>query len=202
MTRSGCIAPFVSYTSHGRKFSAMIPNSTIETERLILRPFSLEDAADVQRLCGDRGIAETTLSIPHPYEDGMAEEWISGQREVIERGEKMIWAITLKNNGALIGSISLMDIAEGHQAEFGYWIGVPYWNMGYCTEACRALLDYAFNEMDLLRVHARHLSRNPASGRVMQKLGMRHEGTRRRHVCKWDVYEDVELYGILRSDTD
>ena len=176
--------------------------TTIETERLILRPFSPEDAADVQRLAGDRGIAETTLSIPHPYEDGMAEAWINDQAEMLEREEKLIWAITRKQDDALIGSISLMDIAEGHQAEFGYWIGVPYWNSGYCTEACRALLDYAFNEMNLLRVHARHLSRNPASGRVMQKLGMQHEGTRRRHVCKWDVYEDVELYGILRSDME
>ncbi len=172
----------------------------LETERLILRPFALADAADVQRLVGDRAIAATTLSIPHPYEDGMAEAWIAGRQAMIERDESTPFAIVRKSDGALIGSINLMDIQAGHQAEFGYWIGVPYWNRGYCTEAGQAMLDFAFNELGLVRVHARHLSRNPSSGRVMQKLGMSHEGTRRRHVRKWDVLEDVEMYGILVDD--
>ena len=172
----------------------------LETERLILRPFALADADDVQRLVGDRAIAATTLSIPHPYEDGMAEAWIAGRQAMIERDESTPFAIERKSDGALIGSINLMDIQAGHQAEFGYWIGVPYWNRGYCTEAGQAMLDFAFNELGLVRVHARHLSRNPSSGRVMQKLGMSHEGTRRRHVRKWDVLEDVEMYGILVDD--
>jgi ribosomal-protein-alanine N-acetyltransferase len=172
----------------------------LETERLLLRPFTKADADDVQRLAGDRAIAATTLSIPHPYEDGMAEAWIAGQREVIERGESTPFAIERKCDGALIGSINLMDIQAGHQAEFGYWVGVPYWNRGYCTEAAEAMLDFAFAKLGLVRVHARHLSRNPASGRVMQKLGMHHEGTRRHHVRKWDVLEDVELYGILLDE--
>ena len=172
----------------------------LETERLLLRPFTQADADDVQRLAGDRAIAATTLSIPHPYEDGMAEAWIAGQQEMIERGKSTPFAMERKCDGALIGSINLMDIQAGHQAEFGYWVGVPYWNCGYCTEAAQAMLDFAFAELGLVRVHARHLSRNPSSGRVMQKLGMRHEGTRRHHVRKWDVLEDVELYGILLDE--
>ncbi len=175
-----------------------LPN--IETDRLILRPFTLADAADVQRLAGDRAIAATTLSTPHPYEDGMAEAWIAGRQEVMERGESIPFAIERKCDGALIGSINLMGIQADHQAEFGYWIGVPYWNQGYCTEAAEAMLDFAFNKLGLVRVHAAHLSRNPSSGSVMQKLGMRHEGTRRHHVRKWGVLEDVELYGILVAE--
>ena len=173
---------------------------TLTTIRLILRPFRLEDAADIQRLAGDRAIADTTLGIAHPYEDGMAEEWIATHEALFAHEKKTIFAITRKDDGALIGAISLMSIEPGHQAELGYWVGVPYWNAGYCTEAGRALLQYAFAELGLQRVHACHLTRNPGSGRVMQKLGMEHEGTRRRHVCKWEQFEDIELYGILADD--
>lgn len=173
---------------------------TLTTTRLILRPFRLDDAAELQRLAGDRAIADTTLGIAHPYEDGMAEEWIATHKALFARSEKIIFAITRQDDGALIGAISLMSVEPGHQAELGYWVGVPYWNAGYCTEAGRAVLQYAFRELGLQRVHASHLTRNPGSGRVMQKLGMKHEGTRRRHVCKWSQFEDVELYGILADE--
>jgi RimJ/RimL family protein N-acetyltransferase len=185
---------------HERKSLAMHKHPTLETERLLLRPFTLEDAADVQRLVSERRIAATTMSFPHPYEDGMAEAWITKSLEQCERGKKLLFAMMCKGDGALVGSIALMAIEPAHQAEFGWWVGVPYWNKGFCTEAGHALLDYAFNELGLIRVHARHLSRNPSSGRVMQKLGMAYEGKRRSHVRKWGVFEDVELYGIVKSE--
>lgn len=173
---------------------------TLETERLVLRPFGLHDAADVQRLAGDRAIADTTLNIPHPYEDGMAEEWIFKHQDAFDKDQGVTFAVTCKSNGSLVGAISLMDIAKGHQAELGYWVGKPYWNSGFCTEAGQALLRYAFIELSLLRVHAVHITRNPTSGRVMQKLAMRHEGTRRQHARKWDKCEDLELFGILKEE--
>jgi len=154
---------------------------TFETERLVLRPFELHDAAEVQRLAGDRAIADTTLNIPHPYKDGMAEEWISKHRDAFAKGQGVTFAVTRKPDGSLVGAISLMGIAKGHQAG-------------------QAVLGYAFTELALLRVHASHFTRNPASGRVMQKLAMRHEGTRRRHVRRWDKCEDLELCGILKEE--
>ncbi len=178
----------------------MKPIPKLETERLVLRPFGLKDAPEVQRLAGDWAIADTTGVIPHPYEDGMAEEWISTHQDAFDKAQEVNFAITLKPCGTLIGAIGFRDIVKGHQAELGYWIGKPYWNQGYCTEAARAVMQYAFDEYDLIRVHAVFFSRNPASGRVMQKLGMTHEGTRRQHVKKWDKYEDLELYGILRDE--
>jgi ribosomal-protein-alanine N-acetyltransferase len=162
----------------------------LETERLILRPFRLEDAAEVQRLAGDRSIADTTLNIPHPYKDGMAEEWISKHQSDFEGGKGVTFAITCKTDDFLIGAISLMGMVTGHQAELGYWIGQPYWGQGFCTEAGAAVLRYAFSELGLMRVHACHLARNPASGRVMRKLGMQQEGVRRQHVKKWDKYDE------------
>ena len=175
---------------------------TLETDRLILRPFRLADATEVQRLAGDRAIADTTLNIPHPYKDGMAEEWISKHQDAFDKEQGVTFAITRKPDGVLVGAISLMGMTKGHQAELGYWVGKPYWNQGYCTEAGQAILRYAFAELGFVRVHSCHITRNPASGRVMQKLGMRHEGCRRQHVRKWDKAEDLELYGVLKQELE
>ncbi len=172
----------------------------LETSRLLLRPFQLSDAADVQRLAGDRSIADTTSHVPHPYRDGMAEAWISAHLPDFIDGKAARFAITSKADGYLIGSISLMSIAFEHQAELGYWIGRPYWSNGYCSEAGLSILDFAFNYLALARVHSHHFTRNPASGRVMRKLGMKHEGSRPHDVKKWGILEGRELYGILRED--
>lgn len=172
----------------------------LTTERLLLRPFTLADAPDVQRLAGDRDIAATTAAIPHPYEDGMAEAWIGQHPERFAGGESVVFAITHKADGALLGAIGLELNAEQQRAELGYWIGKPHWNAGYCTEAARAVLRYAFEALRLRRVFAHHFGRNPASGRVMEKIGMRHEGTLRQHTIKWGTIDDLEVYGLLRAD--
>ena len=173
---------------------------TLETKRLILRPFDVSDATSVRLLAGDPAIADVTLGIAHPYEDGMAEDWISTHEDLYQSGKKAQFAIQSKSTEQLIGCISLVDIEEGHQAGLGYWIGRPYWGRGYCTEAGQAVLGYAFRERALLRVHSHHLSRNPASGRVMQKLGMKFEGRRRNHIRKSGRLEDIEMYGILKEE--
>ncbi|MFO7963083.1 MAG: GNAT family N-acetyltransferase [Desulfobacterales bacterium] len=173
---------------------------TIETKRLILRPFAVTDAADVQRLAGDRAIADTTVNVPHPYEDGFAESWIGTHRLNFDNGTDVHFAITIKPDGQLVGAISLMGMVSGHQAELGYWIGKPYWNRGYCTEASCAVLAHAFSKLGLIRVHACHFAGNPASGRVLQKIGMAYEGCRRHHVRKWDKPVNLEMYGILEAE--
>ena len=173
---------------------------TVETARLVLRPLAIADAADVQRLAGAFELAEMTVNIPHPYEDGMAEAWIQTHAESNARGADVTFAITRKEDGVLLGAISLMGIKPGHMAEMGYWIGVEYWGRGFCTEAGQAVIGYGFEHLDLKRIHAHHFSRNPASGRVMQKLGMSHEGHRRLHAARGTRLEDIDLYGIVASD--
>ncbi len=180
----------------------MSPQSrpALETERLILRPFTLDDAPRVQKLAGDMAVASTTLLIPHPYKDGLAEEWIGAHQEKFEKGTETVFAITLKSKALLVGAMGLHMNPRHENAELGYWIGKPYWNKGYATEAAQAVLDYAFTALNLHRVHASHFTRNPASGRVMQKISMKHEGCRRQHVKRWDVFEDIEVYGVLRTE--
>jgi len=140
------------------------------------------------------------MNIPHPYEDGIAEQWISTHKERFERGELACFAIVIRQTGELVGAISLRMEQRNERAELGYWIGKPYWNQGYCTEAGKAVLRYGFEELGLNRIYASHLARNPASGRVMEKLGMTYEGCLRQHVKKWGVFEDLKRFGILRSD--
>lgn len=173
---------------------------TLETKRLLLRPFGQDDALEVQRLAGDKAIADTTLNIPHPYKDGIAEEWISKHQAEFTNGEGVTFAITQKTDGSLVGAISLIDISKHHQAELGYWIGKSYWDNGFCTESSQAVLRYAFTELSLNRIHAQHMSKNPSSGRVMQKLAMKPEGIRRQHAKKGDNFENMELYGILKEE--
>ncbi|MDY6781550.1 MAG: GNAT family N-acetyltransferase [Cyanobacteriota bacterium] len=170
------------------------------SQRLILRPFSLADAPDVQRLAGDRDLAAMTGLIPHPYEDGMAEAWIRSHSDSFERGKGLNYAVVLRDRQWLCGAIGFGINIANINAELGYWIGKPFWGQGYCTEAAQILLRYGFTSLKLHRIHASHFVKNPASGRVMQKIGMTYEGCLRQHVWKWGQFEDVEQYGILSSE--
>lgn len=172
----------------------------LETERLVLRGFSLADAPAVKRLAGAREVAAGTLLIPHPYPAGAAEQWISGHPASWQAGDSATLAIERREDGALVGAISLGLEPDHDRGEIGYWVGTPYWGQGYCTEAARALLQFAFETLGLNRIHAYHFSNNSASGRVLQKVGMKHEGRRRQHTLKWGEYLDNEAYGILRGE--
>jgi RimJ/RimL family protein N-acetyltransferase len=100
-----------------------------------------------------------------------------------------------------MGTIGLNNIFQEYQrAELGYWIGKPYWRKGYCTEAAEAVLRYGFQVLGLNRVYATHMTRNPRSGRVMQKIGMKHEGQMRQAWKRWNKFEDVEMYAVLKSE--
>ena len=109
-------------------------------------------------------------------------------------------AIEISRSGELAGAIGLNLQREHDRAELGYWIGVPYWGQGYATEAGREVVRYGFEDLALNRIYAFHFVTNPASGRVLQKIGMRYEGKRRQHTLKWGEYLDNEAYGILRSE--
>lgn len=179
----------------------MITAPILHTEKLILRPFTLDDAPDVKRFAGDRDVASTTSAIPHPYEDGMAEEWISTHKPSFEKGTGINLAITLKDAEKLEGTILIGAIVIGIDqiekiGELGYWIGKPYWNCGYCTEAANAIVKYGFDVLELTSIHAFHFKRNLASGRVLQKIGMRFEESFPKAVEKWGVLEDLVKYSI------
>jgi len=169
---------------------------TLETARLRLRPYSESDIAELVPLIGAREVAATTLRIPHPYTEQDARDFLALAQE-----PGRIWlAITLRSDGRQIGGIGLRVDDEHKHAELGYWLGVLYWGQGHATEAAREMLRYGFEVLGLHRIFALHFKHNPASGRILAKLGMRHEGCQREHIRKWDQFVDSELYGILRRE--
>jgi RimJ/RimL family protein N-acetyltransferase len=176
------------------------PQPTITTDRLVLRPLTIEDAPVVRALAGDRVVADTTLNIPHPYPEGEASRWISTHEEDFRARRGVTFAITRQSTGELIGAIALVIHLAHRRAEMGYWIGQAFWRRGYATEAARAVRDHGFESLPIDRIDAHHFARNPASGRVLEKIGMRREGVLRHHVVRWDRPEDLVCYGILRAE--
>ena len=172
---------------------------TLETERLTLRQFHFSDARRVHELASAQELAATTL-LPHPYRMADAERWIMMQYEDYKKGFLVNFAIVKTEDDLLIGSIGLELNQNHNRAQIGYWVGVPYWNQGFCTEAAVAVVKFGFEGLMLHRIYAPHFRKNPASGQVLKKIGMRHEGTQRQHYLRFGTYEDTELYGLLREE--
>jgi len=101
---------------------------------VVLRPFDTGDAAIVQRLAGERAVADTTAIIPHPYRDGMAEAWIAGHDAERSAGTQYIYAIARAEDDQLVGAIALRPIATA-QENLGYWIGREFWGRGYAPSS-------------------------------------------------------------------
>jgi RimJ/RimL family protein N-acetyltransferase len=179
-----------------------VPQPSLETKRLVLRPFELNDARDVFRICSQKEIAANTRTIPHPYPQEEAAKWISKHQKLWESGKAAVFAICQKLDQRLIGAIGLSINQEDQNAELGYWIDTPFWNNGFCTEAGQAVVRFGLIELSLHKIHAHFMTRNPASGRVMVKIGMKREGLLREHVRKWGVFENIVLYGMLKSDLE
>jgi len=176
------------------------PRLTTASSRLVLRPFVPTDAPLVQELLSDAQIAEGTLRIPHPYPDGAAAAWIATLAPKWEEGRFAAWALADTESDAVCGAISLRVTHAHRRAEVGYWVARAAWGQGYATDAVRAIIAYGFDVLELHRIEGHCYSENPASARVMQRAGMRHEGRVRGAVFRDGVARDLELYGILRTD--
>lgn len=173
---------------------------TLRSTRLLLRPLGLPDAPVVQTLAGAAPVADTTLRIPHPYPDGAAETWIATLTPEWQSGAGVTFAITDGELGSLVGVVGLTISDQGATAELGYWIGQPYWNRGYATEAAQALVDWSMVALRLHRIEARYFVRNSASGRVLQKLGMTREGGVNKSIEKNGRLEEFAQYFLLATE--
>jgi RimJ/RimL family protein N-acetyltransferase len=143
------------------------------TERLLLRPGWIQDAPALYRAIADEGVIRNLASPPWPYAPAHAEAFLATERRAGEPS-----ALIFLRTGAapeLIGTIGLGEKPDGAR-ELGYWIARPHWGRGYATEAGRALLAFARDGLRLDRLQAGHFLDNPASGRVLEKLGFRPTG--------------------------
>lgn len=175
---------------------------TLETKRLTLRRFTLDDAeAMYNNWANDERVTRFLTWTPHESVDftrQLLDMWCSEY----ENDDYYNWAIQYE--GEIIGNISVVRCSDRSEyAEIGYCMGYKYWNKGIMPEAAKAVIDYLFGEAGFNRIGISHAVKNPASGRVAQKCGLTYEGTMRQYFK--DVngeYLDISFYGILKSDRD
>ena len=172
----------------------------LETDRLTLRPLQMRDAQDMYAYASDPAVSRYVLWDAH-RSLRETRRYLRAARRQYRKGLPGCYAIVLRSSGRMIGTIGFMWInCEHRSAEVGYSLSRDCWNQGYATEALRAVLRFGFNTLRLNRIEAQHELDNPASGRVMEKCGMRCEGTLRQRVFNKGRFSDVRLYAILRGD--
>ncbi len=161
---------------------------------------SYDDIPSIVTYAGNKNVADNTLNIPHPYTKRDAIIWIDNAIRGFERKSQYTFAIRLIQDENLIGAIGLRSSNEEHTMELGYWIGEPYWNKGYATEAAVAIVSFGFNQLKLKRIYAAHLIENPASGKVMQNIGMMKGGIISKYIMHKDIHVRLMEYRIDSTD--
>ncbi|WP_336881953.1 GNAT family N-acetyltransferase [Priestia koreensis] len=172
---------------------------TIETKRLRLRLFQQTDAETVTDMCNNYNLYKNTLYLPYPYTLEDATHWIKTQQQQFVENRHFEFAVTNKESGELYGAIALSNQQVFDHGELAYWIGEKHWGNGYATEAAKALVEFAFDEKGYHKVFARYFDFNEASGKVLEKIGMRKEGILREHVKKRRKLCGPCLYGNDKS---
>ncbi|UYZ22604.1 GNAT family N-acetyltransferase [Mesobacillus jeotgali] len=174
-------------------------NKTITTERLVLRLFQETDAPAVTRMCNNYNLYKSTLNLPYPYSIEDALGWIALHQDNFNADRFYEFAVTDKASGELYGAVALSNNQRFSNGEIAYWIGEEFWGRGYATEAAQAVIEFAFEVKGYHKVYARYFQSNPASGKVMQKMGMKEEGVLIEQVKKEGRFEDLVCYGIIHS---
>lgn len=173
----------------------------LETERLVLRPFIKEDAEYVYKnwASDDEVTKFLTWSTHKSVDDskGYIDFCLNGYQDV----SSYQWGIELKDSGEVIGNISVVHMNnEIESAELGWVLGKAWWGCGIMPEAAREIIRFLFEEVGVNRICAEHDTNNQKSGRVMQKIGMRHEGTLRGAGKNNQGIVDMDVYGITKTE--
>lgn len=180
----------------------MFSMPTLETQRLILRRIVMRDAKDIFAYSQDPEVARHVLWSAQK-DMSEARDYCRFMMKRYRCDQPSSWGIIEKKTNRLVGTIGYMDYNEDNASvEVGYSLARWLWNGGYMTEALRRVIVYTFEAMDVNRIEAQHELSNPASGRVMEKCGMRKEGELRQRLYNKGRFVDVALYAILKEDYD
>ena len=181
-----------------------IGTQSIETKRLLLRPFLESDAQAMYDNWASRPDNLLHVTWDAHESSDVTQQSIARWVENYQNLDFYKWAICLRENpDSVIGDISVVDRDDTVNAcEVGYILSKDYWGQGLMTEALKAVLNYLLQDADFNRVTARFVTANPASGRVMAKAGMSYEGTFRQAVLHIGQVKDFSVYGILKSDLE
>lgn len=174
----------------------------LETDRLVLRRYVSGDApAMYKNWASDKEVNKFLMWPAHPSQEvsqSVTEDWVNQY----SNDSYYNWAIVLKDNGdEPIGNISVVDIKENiSMVHIGYCIGRTWWHQGITSEALKAVMDFLFDVVDVNRIESRHDPRNPNSGNVMKKCGMKYEGTLRSSDWNNQGICDASYYALLKSE--
>ncbi len=171
--------------------------SVIKGKRVKLRKLQMKDAVDIFEYAKDYAVSRYTQNMPYPYERKDAVWWVNDSAKNLKNKKRYTYGIEYGRK--IIGSITLTP-KPGDIAEMGYSIGKSYWGKGITTEAANLVLREGFKTLKINKIYATHHPKNPASGRVMQKIGMKYEGLLREHAKAKGKYWDLVHYGILRRE--
>lgn len=178
----------------------MKPFPQLKTERLLLNQLEAADIPLIVRYASNPKIAEYTLNIPHPYREADAVYWLNNAYNGLKSGDHYVFAIRLHTAPSFIGGIGLVVNKRYKRAEIGYWLGEPYWNRGYITEASKTVIQFGFEQLGLHKINCRHFASNLGSKKVILKSGFQQEGLLRDDVFKHGRYHDILVYSILKRE--
>ena len=170
-------------------------------DKVRLRPVRETDAADAYRLVTDDAVL-ANLAWDGPASEAEIVETYTRWQTELRTGERCCLAIERADKAGLIGGIDVRFPRHPRQADIGYWLGVPYWNQGYMTEAVRLICHLSFKQLDAARVYATIFVGNNGSRRVLEKNGFSVDGTLRSHVFKRGQFVDSWFLTLLRSEWD
>ena len=176
---------------------------SIRTERLLLRPFTVEDAEAMYRNWASDEDVTRFLSWPAHADPSVSEAVLRAWTENYAQPDYYQWAITFKDAPQEpIGSIGVINDIDPQiaSAHIGYCIGKPWWHKGITSEALKAVIDFLFDEVGFHRIEAVHDANNPHSGGVMRKCGLRYEGTLRSAGHNTQGICDLCVYALLKED--
>lgn len=172
----------------------------LKGNKIVLKEMHLHDAEAIYNLAKNENVSKYTLNIPYPYKMEDAVWWINNAKEKFKTKEQFTFGIFILDTEEFIGGIGLIVDQKNSKASIGYWVGEPFWNKGYTTEALKLILNFGFNDLQLNKLFAHHLVENTASGRVMQKAGMILEAELKEHNCKNGVFRDIKQYRLTRKE--
>ncbi|MHC1747079.1 MAG: GNAT family N-acetyltransferase [Cellulosilyticaceae bacterium] len=176
---------------------------SIETDRLLLRKFTLSDDTDMyNNWANDEEVSKFLTWLAHK-DLSVTREVLNDWVHAYSNNKNYHWCIVLKETQKAIGSIGVVNLNEAIEAvEIGYCIGRHYWNQGITSEALKYLIPFFFEKVGVNRIESRHDPRNPNSGKVMLKCGLKYEGTRMKADKNNTGICDVALYGMINPYVD
>ena len=172
----------------------------LSTPRLVLKALHKDQAEVLCTLASGPLIAENTATIPSPYTLEVAQAFIGELEEKYRSGTALGLGIHLRETEGLVGMVSIRLSANHHSGLLGGWVAADCRDRGYAAEAACGLMHFGFSELALQRIGGQCFTRNKASARVMEKIGLHYEGCQPGAFLKNGVYEDLSLFGVVRKD--